>query len=162
MTSGIITVWPGAALLQTKSVSTEMWNKCLQSSFCCCSGRFQEYSEKITKGLQRHVVRWAPRFTEADLVSADCGSNVVPLRLWDRLQLWDAHSSKGSLQTSTFSSGCDFILTCNLSPGPDSAFRIPLVVHTQHVELPYIGAFVHVLFIIISDIYLNVYIKRIV
>lgn len=41
--------------------------------------------------------------------------------------LWDEHSSKGSLHTSTFSLGCDFILTCSLSPGPESAFRIPPV-----------------------------------
>lgn len=110
-----------------------------------------------TTGLQRQVCRWAPTFTGADLVSADSGSDVVPLRLWDRLEQGDPALGRtqlnGKLQTSTFSSGCDFILTCNLSPGPDSAFRIPLVIHTQHVQLPYMGTFAHVLFIIIKYFY---------
>lgn len=116
--------------------------------FCCCSGRFQEYSEQNPKGLQRHVCRWAPRFNlgrpRVSWQRVRCGSSEVVGQVTA-----GGSSSKGSLQTSTFSSGCDFILTCNLSPGPDSAFRIPLVVHTQHVQLPHMGTLAHVLFIII-------------
>lgn len=37
-------------------------------------------------------------FTEADLVSADSGSDVAPLRLWDRLQQGDPALGRAQLK----------------------------------------------------------------
>lgn len=80
-------------------------------------------------GLFVYVLIWLD-----DFLPSESGSILLRLRLWDRLKDRDQQNSQGSPGISTFSPGYDPTMTCVLSSGADSAFRIPLCHPLQNIS----------------------------